>query len=179
MDSAKDTEGDAFRSDVPAGTLDPAFLEAIRVGVEDAALSGPQLGYPMIRWRAVLTGAEQHETDSSDVAFENAARLAFNQAAEAGSPVLMEPVMAVEIRTPDEYFGAINADLHARRAIIKDSDLRGETRAISVEAPLAEMFGYTTQLRSLSQGRAQASMEPLEYVEIPRMLADKMLSTLV
>ncbi len=173
-----DDESGGFHSRLAPDRLSKQFLQAVRTGVDDAALSGPQLGYPMIRWRAELIDAEQHETDSTEVAFENAARLAFNQAAEAASPVLMEPVMAVEIRTPDEYFGAINADLSARRAIITDTDVRGGNRIIVVEAPLAEMFGYTTQLRSLSQGRATASMEPLHYAPLPKTIADKMLASL-
>jgi elongation factor G len=170
-------DAESFRSEVPIDTLSRQFLTAIETGVRDTAQSGPLLGYPVIRWRATLLDVEQHETDSSEVAFENAARLAFTRAAEAGKPVLMEPIMALEIRTPDEYFGAINADLNARRALIKDTDVRGAVRIISAEAPLAEMFGYTTQLRSLSQGRAAASMEPLHYAEAPASLAEKMLQS--
>jgi elongation factor G len=172
-----DDEAVDFRSEVAPGVLSREFLEAIRTGVVDAALSGPLMGYPLIHWRAVLEDVEQHETDSSEVAFENAARLACNHAAEAGEPTLMEPIMDVEVRTPDEYFGAINADLHARRAIIVDTDMRGETRIITVHAPLAEMFGYTTQLRSISQGRAAASMEPLHYAAAPPAVYQKMLAT--
>jgi elongation factor G len=172
-----DEETSDFISMLAPGVLTSDFLQAIRTGVFDAALSGPLLGYPLINWRAVLEDVEQHESDSTVVAFENAARLAFNQAAEAGSPVLMEPVMAVEVRTPDEYFGVINADLQARRAIITDAELRSGARIITVEAPLAEMFGYTTQLRSLSQGRAVAAMEPLRYAPAPAALYEKMMST--
>ncbi|HRX87301.1 MAG TPA: EF-Tu/IF-2/RF-3 family GTPase, partial [Phycisphaerae bacterium] len=169
----KDEAADFF-SRVDPGVLTKELLEAVRTGVFDAALSGPLLGYPMINWRVVLEDVEVHPTDSSVVAFENAARLAFNEAAEAGGPVLMEPIMAVEVRTPDEYFGVINADLQARRAIITHTDVRGSTRVITVEAPLAEMFGYTTQLRSLSQGRAAASMEPLHYAAAPPSVFEKM-----
>jgi len=166
-----------FVSMLAPGVISKEFLQAIRTGVFDAALSGPLLGYPMIDWRVVLEDVEQNETDSTVVAFENAARLAFNKAAESGGPVLMEPIMAVEVRTPDEYFGAINADLQARRALITNTELRGNSRIITVEAPLAEMFGYTTQLRSLSQGRAVASMEPLHYAPAPAALSEKMLSS--
>jgi elongation factor G len=166
-----------FSSRLTPGTLSKELFEAVRAGVFDAALSGPLLSYPMINWRVVLEDVAVHPTDSSVVAFENAARLAFNQAAEAGGPVLMEPIMALEVRTPDDYFGAINADLMARRAIITATDVRGSTRIITVQAPLAEMFGYTTQLRSLSQGRAAASMEPLHYAPAPAALAEKMLAS--
>jgi elongation factor G len=156
-----------FRSALSFGVLSDAFMHAVQNGVQDSALSGPLLGYPLINWRATLIGAEQHPTDSSEIAFENAARLAFNKAAEAGSAVLMEPIMAVEIRTPDDYFGTINADLSSRRAIITDTELKGKYRLIKAQVPLAEMFGYTTHLRSLSQGRASASMEPLHYAAAP------------
>jgi len=162
---------------VPPDMLSREFALAIETGVRDAALGGPLLGYPMINWRAIIEEVEQHPTDSSAIAFENAARMAFNAAAEAGSPVIMEPIMAVEVRTPDDYFGVINADLNARRALITSTDVHAGTRIITVEAPLAEMFGYTTQLRSLSQGRAVASMEPLHYAPVPATLADKMLAT--
>ncbi|NOX59643.1 MAG: elongation factor G [Planctomycetes bacterium] len=172
-----DDSQDVFQSSVPPGTIDDVFLAAIKTGVTDAALGGPLLGYPMINWKATLLHAEQHETDSTEVAFEIAAGMAFTRAAEEGHTTLMEPIMAVEIRTPDQYFGAINADLHARRSIITDTDISGKDRVIQVEVPLAEMFGYTTQLRSLSQGRATASMEPLRYAAVPSQVANTMLAT--
>ncbi len=170
-------DGDSFASEIPKQTLRDEFIEAIKVGVEDAGLSGPLLGYPMINWRATLIGVEQNEETSTVLAFENAARMAFNKAAEVGEPQLMEPVMAVEIRTPDQYFGAINADLNVRRATITSTDVHDTFRIIQAEVPLAEMFGYTTQLRSLSQGRASASMEPLHYAAVPPTEAQRMLQT--
>ena len=170
-------ESEQVTSELPPDTLSDEFLAAIRTGVIDAGLSGPLLGYPMINWRAILTGVEQDVMASTEVAFENAARLAFNQAAESGQTQLMEPVMAVEIRTPDSYFGAINADLNVRRAIITATDMRDDTRIIKAEVPLAEMFGYTTQLRSLSQGRASASMEPLHYAAVPATESAKILQS--
>ncbi len=172
----EDEADQSFHAKIPDGTIAPEFLTAIRSGVNDAALGGPLLGYPMIRWKATLLHAEQNEQESTDVAFENAARIAFTKAAETGSPQLMEPIMAVEIRTPDQYFGAINSDLHARRSIITDTEIAGDTRVIQAEVPLAEMFGYTTHLRSLSQGRATASMEPLHYAAVPSQVASTMLA---
>ncbi len=173
-DAKGGTEG-RLRVELPDGSVHRDHIAAVEAGIRDGALGGPLLGYPMINWRAVLVDAEERDADSSVLAFENAARIAFSQAAEAGDPVLMEPIMAVEIRTPDEYFGAINADLNARRATITATDVRGLVRVITAEAPLAEMFGYTTHLRSLSQGRASASMEPLHYAEVPRTRAEQML----
>jgi len=170
-----DNESKRFVSRLAAGAIEPEYVKAIEIGVRDAASGGVLLGYPMINWRCVLVGAEQRVGESSDVAFETAARLAFSHAIEAGSPVLMEPLMVVEIRTPDQYFGAINADLNARRAVITATDIRDAHRIITAEAPLAEMFGYTTTLRSLSQGRASSSMEPLRYAAVPPMVAKQML----
>jgi elongation factor G len=167
----------SFHNTVPSGTIDAEFLAAIETGVRDAALGGPLLGYPMIKWKATLLHAEQNESESTDVAFENAARIAFSKAAEEGRTQLMEPIMAVEIRTPDQYFGAITSDLHARRSIITDTEISGDNRVIQAEVPLAEMFGYTTQLRSLSQGRATASMEPLHYAAVPTQVSNAMLAT--
>ena len=174
--TAGDEHGDStFRCTLPEGTVRSLYLTAIETGAKDGAGSGPLLGYPVINWRAVLLEAEEHASDSSEIAFETAARMAFTAAAEAGQPVLMEPIMSLEIRTPDEYFGAINGDLNSRRAAITDSDARGGYRVITAEAPLAELFGYTTHLRSLSQGRATASMEPLRYAPVPAAVAARFL----
>ncbi len=164
-----------FVSELDSGVIDPAYLKPIETGVRDAATSGPLLGYPMIDWRAVLVDAEQRAEESSELAFENAARQAFNWAAEQGEPVLLEPIMKVEIVTPEEYFGGINGDLHARRAVITGSTVRGRYRVIVAEVALAEMFGYVTDLRSVSQGRASASMEPCRYGEVPPARARQML----
>jgi len=165
-----------FVSELPDAALTSAYLAAIETGVGDGATSGPLFGYPMINWRAVLVEAEQHEETSSELAFENAARVAFNSAAEQAEPVLLEPIMKVEIITPEEYFGAINGDLNARRAVITGSTLRDPYRVIEADVALASMFGYVTDLRSLSQGRANASMEPFRYGEVPAERVRQMLA---
>ena len=165
-----------FVSELTKGTITPDYLGPIETGIHDGATSGPLFGYPMIDWRAVLIGADQHETNSSELAFENAARQAFNAAAEQAEPVLLEPIMKVEIITPEEYFGGINGDLHARRAVITGSLLRGQYRVITAEAALAVMFGYVTDLRSLSQGRANATIEPCRYGEVPADRVKQMLA---
>ncbi|MCK4658755.1 MAG: elongation factor G [Phycisphaerae bacterium] len=169
LEPLKTSEQDAenFLSELADGVLDSGYLNPIETGVRDAATSGPLFGYPMLDWRAVLIEVGQHEDNSSEVAFENAARQAFNRAAEQAEPVLLEPIMKVEIITPEEYLGSINGDLHARRAVITGSTLRGDHRIIEAEVALASMFGYVTNLRSLSQGRANVSMEPCRYGEVP------------
>ena len=157
----------AVTSAVPPDTLLPAYIEAAKVGVTDAASSGPLGGYPVIDWQVTLVGGEQHQADSSELAFENAGRLAFFAAMENAGPVLLQPIMSVEVVTPEEYLGSIMADLHGRGAVVRESLLRGPDRAIRVDVPLSEMFGYVTKLRSLSQGRATSSMTPSHYDAVP------------
>jgi elongation factor G len=149
----------------------PEYIKAIAQGVEDAAISGVVYGARVINWKATLLNAEEHETESSEMAFENASRMAFENAMRAAEPVLLEPIMRVEVLTPDEYFGSVNSDLNTRRAIITGSDVRGSGRIIHAFVPLREMFGYTTALRSLTQGRAAASMETYRYDRAPSSTA--------
>lgn len=152
---------------LPAGKVRPQFLPSIEQGARDASRTGVLAGYPLINVRATLIDAEEHPTDSSEVAFEAAAGMAFQRAVEAAGPVLLEPIMKVEVVTPEEYFGNINGDLMSRRATITDTSMRGNNRVIHAEAPLSAMFGYSTQVRSLSQGRASYSMEPCRYDPMP------------
>jgi len=148
--------------------LRPEFAKAVEEGVREAALSGVVAGCRVINWKATLVDAEQHDMDSSEMAFDNAGRMAFEQAMRGAEPVLLEPVMAVEVVTPDEYFGVVNGDLNARRAIITRTDVRGSYRVIDADVPLRELFGYMTDLRSLTQGRATASMEMSHYAPAPQ-----------
>lgn len=143
-----------------------AFAKAAHTGIADAAQSGILGGYAVIDWKVTLMSASIHETDSSELGFENAARLAFYDAMKAAKPVLLQPIMDVEVVTPDDYFGAIMADLNARGANVRDTLMRGSSRVIIADVPLAQMFGYVTKLRSLSQGRATASMEPSHYAPV-------------
>ena len=152
---------------VPAETLRREYGKAAELGITEAAQSGILGGYPVIDWKATIVGAVQHETESSEVAFENAARLAYYEAMKAGGPLLLQPIMAVEVVTPDDYFGAIMGDLNARNAVVRNTHMRGINRIIDADVPLSQMFGYVTKLRSLSQGRATASMAPSHYAPVP------------
>ena len=156
---------------VPPDALLPEYLSAIEVGVHDDAGSGPLAGYPVIDWKVTILGGEQRQVDSSELAFENAARFAFREAIAAAGPVLLQPIMAVEVVTPEEYLGSIIGDLNSRHAVVRETVLRGSNRVLRVEVPLADMFGYVTQLRSLSQGRATSSMAPSHYAAVPRETA--------
>ena len=122
-----------------------------------------------------LTDGSYHDVDSSDIAFQLAGELAFKEGIRKGAPVLLEPIMNVEVVVPEEYMGAIVGDLNSRRAQIQELGQRGNVKFVRAFAPLAEMFGYVTTIRSLSQGRATASMEFSHYAELPDNLAEKAL----
>ena len=160
------------------GKVRGLFRPAMREGARDAAMSGPLGSYPLINVRVTLLDAEEHAEDSTEIAFESAAAMAVHKALEAAGPVLLEPIMRVEIITPEEYYGSINGDLMSRRALITGTRVRGSSHVIDCEAPLASLFGYTTQLRSMSQGRATYSMEPSRYERMPADLAQKVLGVL-
>jgi elongation factor G len=164
-----------FESQLRGGAIRETFIPAIEQGAKSAASSGPLGAYPLINVKATLLDGAEHAEDSSDIAFEAAASMAFHQAVEAAGPVLLEPIMKVEIVTPEEYFGPINSDLGARRATITATTIRARAHVIDAEAPLSAMFGYATTLRSLSQGRAAFSMEPLKYAAMPAELAKQVL----
>jgi len=142
------------------------FLRACEAGINDPAQSGVLDGYPVIDWKVTMLSVGWNESESSEPAFENAARAAFYEAMKAAGPVLFEPIMEVEVVTSDEYFGSIMGDLNARKAMVKYTTLRGADRMISADVSLSKMFGYVTKLRSLSQGRATATMAPSHYAPV-------------
>ena len=132
-----------------------------------AAKTGVLANYPLINVKVTLTDGSYHPVDSSQVAFELAGSLALKEAAPKAGVTLLEPIMKVVVTTPDEFVGNVTGDLNKRRGLIVSSDQRGNTRIVEAEVPLSEMFGYTTELRSMSQGRASSVMEPLKYSEVP------------
>ncbi len=166
-----------FVNAIEGDQIRPAFIPAIEQGARDAAECGPLGSYPLINVRVTLLGGQEHPEDSTELAFESAAAMAVHRALEQAGPVLLEPIMKAEIVTPEEYFGAINADLMTRRAVITSTSIRGSNHVITCEVPLSSMFGYATHMRSLSQGRASYSMEPLRYEPMPPDLAEKVLGT--
>ncbi len=168
--SSKRSLGPATITEIVAALTDGAllaeYIEAARAGIRDAAHSGVLGGYPAIDWKASIVGGEQHETESSEIAFENAGRIAFLEAMQVAAPVLLEPIMDVEVVCSDAYFGTIIGDLNARNAVIRDTVMRGEDRVIAADVPLSQMFGYVTKLRSISQGRATSTMTPSHYAPV-------------
>lgn len=163
-----------FESRLHQETLSPLLLEACEQGFRDAVQTGWLKGYPIVGVKVILDGATQHPQASTPATFRFAARQGFEQAFAAAHPILLEPMMQLEVETPEEYVGALQSKLLARRALLLGSDYRGDVAVLLAEVPLAEMFGYATELRSHSHGMATFSMEFTEY----RPLPDTLLSTI-
>ena len=164
VEPAADSGAVEFRVRVPAEALPRHLREAVEAGVREALAAGPLLGYPVVGVRVSLLDVEVHPTDSSEMAFKLAAVQATREALARASPVLLEPVVRLEVLIPEEHFGAVAADLVARRGHVLDSEVLGnQGRRLRARAPLASMFGYTTTLRSLTQGRGTAHMEVIGY----------------
>jgi len=157
------------------GAVPREFIPAVEEGVRGGTTSGPLAGYPMLNVKATLLDGKYHPVDSSPVAFRQAGALAFAKAAEQADPVFLEPIMRLEVTVPEEYLGAVTGDLNGRRVEIKDVEQRGKYRVLQALAPLAEMFGYSTQLRSLTQGRGTSTMEPHSYAPVPAQVAESIL----
>ena len=138
----------------------------------EASRSGPMAGYPVIDLTVTLYDGSYHDVDSSEIAFKIAAIEAFKQGVLKGRPVMLEPIMVVDVTTPETVMGEIIGDLQSRRGKVESITQRGSSRIIRAYGPLAEMFGYTTAIRSLSQGRASSSMEPARYERVPKNLEE-------
>ena len=168
--------GIVFEDKVQGGAIPREFIPSVEYGIRQAAASGVIGGFPVINCRVQLVFGSYHDVDSNQIAFEQAGALAFREAFTKAGPALLEPIMKVVITTPDEFFGNVSGDVASRRGQIIDSEMRGNTRQITAEMPLSELFGYTTALRSMTQGRAAASMEPLTYRQMPERLKQEVLA---
>jgi len=157
----------AFENRIYAGAIPKEFIPSVEAGARMAARSGVLASFPLINVKCTLIDGSYHAVDSSQVAFEQAGALAFREACQKAQLTLLEPIMRVVITTPEEYVGPITGDLSKRRGAIIGMEQRGNTRIIEAEVPLSEMFGYTTELRSMSAGRASSAMEPLKYAPVP------------
>ena len=167
--------GIVFVDNVTHGSIPREYIPSVQHGVRNASSSGILGGYPMVNVCCELIDGSYHEVDSSQVAFEQAGALGFREACTKAGLALLEPIMKVIITTPDEYFGPVSGDLSSRRGQINDSELRGIVRIITAEVPLSEMFGYSTVLRGMTQGRASSTMEPCEYRLMPENLKKEVL----
>ncbi|MCD6254510.1 MAG: elongation factor G [Thermotogae bacterium] len=168
-----------FVNKTVGGVIPKQFIPAVESGVKEAMMTGPIAGYPMVKIRAVLLDGSYHEVDSSEIAFKIAASMAFQKATKQAKPILLEPIMKLEIVTPEEYMGDVIADLNTRRSKIEAFETRGNLRVIHAYTPLAELFGYATVLRSLSQGRAVHTAQFSHYQEVPAKVMENVLRKVV
>jgi elongation factor G len=166
-------EGFDFVSKIKGGSVPTEYIPAIEKGVEEAMETGVKAGYPMVDIRVTLVDGKYHDTDSSEIAFKVAGSLAFKEAARRAKPVLLEPIFAVEVVTPEEFLGDVIGDLSKRRGRVEGQDRRGNALAVTGRVPLSEMFGYATDLRSNTQGRATYTMQFDSYDEVPPNIAEK------
>jgi elongation factor G len=145
----------------------------VEKGIEEALETGVKAGFPVVDVRATLVDGKYHDTDSSEIAFKIAGSLALKEAAKRAKPVLLEPIMAVEVVTPEEFIGTVIGDLSSRRGRVEGQEPRGNAVAVTASVPLASMFGYATDLRSSTQGRANYSMQFDRYEEVPGSIAEE------
>jgi elongation factor G len=166
-------EGFDFVNKIKGGSIPSEFIPAVEQGIEEALETGVKAGYPMVDVRVTLTDGSYHDVDSSEMAFKVAGSMAFREAARRAKPVLLEPVMSVEVVTPEDFMGDVIGDLNRRRGRIEGMEPRGNTQVIRAFVPLAQMFGYATDLRSQTQGRATYTMQFDHYAEMPSSLAEE------
>ena len=165
--------GITFVNKIIGGAIPREYISSVEEGIEEAAKNGALANYPVTDVEVILTDGSYHEVDSSDIAFQMAASMAFKAGLKKAKSVLLEPIMDVEVVVPDEYLGDVIGDLNTRRANIKSMEQKGKAKIINGFVPLGEVFGYATAIRSLSQGRATYTMEPSYYQEVPKNIAEK------
>ncbi|HKH42760.1 MAG TPA: elongation factor G [Solirubrobacterales bacterium] len=168
-------EGFDFINSIKGGTIPSEFIPSVESGIEEALQSGVKAGYPMVDVRAELVDGSYHDVDSSEMAFKVAGSMAVQEAARKAKPVLLEPVMAVEVVTPEEFLGEVIGDLSRRRGKVQGQEPRGNALAVQAFVPLGEMFGYATDLRSSTQGRASYTMQFERYDEVPKNIEDEII----
>jgi elongation factor G len=176
IEPAEQGEGYEFINKIVGGNVPKEYIPAVDKGIQEALTSGVLAGYPVVDVRVTLYDGSYHDVDSSEMAFKIAGSIGFKEGARKAKPVLLEPIMSVEIVTPDDYMGDVNGDLNRRRGVLQGMDESPAGKIIKAEVPLAEMFGYATDLRSMSQGRATYSMEFAHYKEVPPNVAESVVA---
>ena len=169
-------KGYEFLNKVVGGAIPKEYIPAIDAGIQGAMLAGTVAGYPVVDVKVTLYDGSYHEVDSSEMAFKIAGSMAFKEAMRKADPTLLEPIMKVCVIVPDEYMGDVIGDLNSRRGQIQGYEMRSGAQQIDAFVPLAEMFGYATDLRSRTQGRGQYTMEPSHYIELPKSLQEKLIN---
>jgi elongation factor G len=173
---AKKGTGIIFNNKIIGGAIPREYISSVEDGVIEAAKNGALAGYPVTDIEVTLVDGSYHEVDSSDIAFKMAARIGLNEAMKSGGAVLLEPIMNLEVEVPEQYMGDVIGDLNSRRVRISAITDRGNLKVVRGDAPLNEMFGYSTTVRSLTQGRATYTMEPSFFQEVPRNISDKIVN---
>jgi len=171
----EDKPGLEFVNDIVGGVIPREFIPSVQKGFEQAMVNGPLAGYPIDSLKVRLFHGSYHDVDSDSLSFELAARIGFREAARKCGPQLLEPIMGVEVISPDEYTGSVTGDLNRRRGIMKGMDTRGGAQVIKADVPLSELFGYVTDLRTITSGRASATLTFAHYAPVPKNLADKVI----
>jgi len=175
IEPTKSGEGYEFINKIVGGAVPKEYISAVDKGIQEAMTSGVLAGFPMVDIRVTLYDGSYHDVDSSEMAFKIAGSMGFKEGARKAKPVLLEPIMAVEVVSPDQYMGDVNGDLNRRRGVLQGMDESPMGKVIKAEVPLAEMFGYATDLRSMSQGRATYSMEFGHYAQVPPNVAESVI----
>ena len=176
IEPAEQGEGYEFINKIVGGNVPKEYIPAVDKGIQEALKSGVLAGYPVVDVWVTLYDGSYHDVDSNEMAFKIAGSIGFKEGARKAKPVLLEPIMSVEIVTPDDYMGDVNGDLNRRRGVLQGMDESPAGKIIKAEVPLAEMFGYATDLRSMSQGRATYSMEFAHYKEVPPNVAESVVA---
>jgi len=178
LDPAEPGEGYSFEDKISGGRIPKEYIGPVDQGIQAALSSGILAGFPVVDIKATLLDGSFHDVDSSEMAFKIAGTMAFKEAARMGKPVLLEPIMAVEVVTPEDYMGDVMGDLSSRRGRLGGQENRGNAVAIKAEVPLSEMFGYATDLRSRTQGRATYTMQFDSYQQMPSNIQEEIVARL-
>jgi elongation factor G len=177
LEPSEPGEGYEFIDKIVGGKIPREYIPAVDLGIQEAMESGILAGYPVVDIRVELVDGSYHDVDSSEMAFKVAGSMAFKEAMKRAKPKLLEPVMAVEVVTPEDYLGDVMGDLNSRRGRIEHLEPRGNAQVIQARVPLAAMFGYATDLRSTTQGRATFTMQFERYEEVPQSIASELVDS--
>jgi len=164
-----------FESRVAGGNIPKEYIPSVEVGVKDALSGGVLVGYPVVGAKVTLIDGSFHQVDSSDLAFEQAAAIAVEAALKKAGPILLEPIMRLQVVVPEAYFGVVQSNLQGKRGTITDCRVHGNMHVIDAKVPLAEMFGYSSEIRGATAGRGTFSMEPLCYEKVPEQIAKEII----
>tara|TARA_Y100000814_G_C12329368_1_gene400880 strand:- start:869 stop:1594 length:726 start_codon:yes stop_codon:yes gene_type:complete len=165
--------GFQFEDKTVGGSIPREYISAVRRGVQGALSNGIKAGYPVVDVGVRVVDGSYHDVDSSEMAFETAGSIGMRSALEKANSVILEPIMKLEVVSPEDYYGDVLGDINARRGMVQQTETRGNTQVVNAFIPLGETFGYSTQLRSLSQGRATYSMEFDHYEQVPERVAEE------